>query len=43
MLAYPAGQDSQVLSFMYFPALQAAQNVAPSVDDLPSSHSSQDV
>jgi hypothetical protein len=35
MLAYPAGQDSQVLSFMYFPASQAAQNVAPATELVP--------
>ena len=35
MLAYPRGQDLQVLSSMYFPASQAAQNVAPAPELVP--------
>jgi hypothetical protein len=35
MLAYPAGQDLQVLSSMYMPAAQAAQNVAPAPELVP--------
>ena len=35
MLAYPEGQDLQVLSSMYIPAAQAAQNVAPASELVP--------
>ena len=39
MLDQPAGQDSHTLSlFMYCPASQAAQNVAPFKDAVPSPH-----
>ena len=44
MLAYPAGQDSQTLfGLMYFPAPQAAQNVAPASELVPFAQSTQDV
>ena len=35
MLAYPAGQDLQELSSIYFPASQAAQNMAPAPELVP--------
>ena len=38
MLDQPAGQVSHTLSFMYCPASQAAQNVAPFKDAVPSPH-----
>ena len=38
MLDHPAGQVSHTLLFMYFPASQAAQNVAPFKDAVPSPH-----